>query len=306
MRRHCKCRPISHVCVMRAFALLLLLTSCASDPVTCRLEPLAVLPVAVEGNVPVTVALINGRPATLILDIGSDVTLLSRKAARRLGVAFDGRMGLSLAAAGGVTSASPAILHTLQLGTMGAPNVPVVISQGLPPPIDGVLGIDILAGFEVDLDGPNERATIYRARLCSGAAPNWTEPFTRLPTQQQRSGHLFVPAQLNGRTMMGLLDTGASRTTIGLKAAADAGLTKAELLHGPASRTVSLDADGIVVRPRRFRELRVGSDVIDRPILNVAALPEQAGDFIVGGDYLATRRVWIALATGSIFVSAAD
>lgn len=60
------------------------------------------------------------------------------------------------------------------------------------------------------------------------------------------------------------------------------------------------------MRPRRFRELRVGSDVIDRPILNVAALPEQAGDFIVGGDYLATRRVWIALATGSMFVSTAD
>lgn len=211
---------------MRAVALLLLLAGCAPDSVTCRLEPLTVLPVAVEENVPITIALINGRPATLILDIGSDMTLLSRSAARRLGVTFDRGRSLSLIAAGGVTSASPAVLHTLQLGTMGAPDVPVVVSQGLPPPIDGVLGIDILARFEVDLDGPNERATIYRARLCAGAAPNWTEPFTRLPTQQQRSGHLLVPAQLNGQTMIGLLDTGASRTTIGLKAAADAGLPR--------------------------------------------------------------------------------
>ena len=67
-----------------------------------------------------------------------------------------------------------------------------------------------------------------------------------------------------------------------------------------------MDSAGVVIRPRQFRELRVGNDVIDRPVLNVADFPLQSGDGIIGGDYLATRRVWIALATGSVFVMAAD
>ncbi len=294
---------------MKVLALLLLLAACApGEGVSgvCALQPAAALPVRLIGNVPVTVAVINGHPSALILDIGSDVTLLSRSAAMRLEVPWDDRLAVRLNGAGGQARASRTVLPELQLGAATVPDVRAVVGQGLRPPIDGVLGINVLVGFEMDLDVPHGVVTLYRARPCAGVGPNWTGPFTRLPTRQQRSGHLFVPAQLNGQPVIGLLDTGASRTTIGLQAAADAGMTEADLLHGPASVTQSLDAGGIVVRPRRFRELRVGTDVIDQPMLNVADLPPQAGDLIIGDDYLATRRVWIALATGSMFVSTAD
>ena len=296
---------------MKVLALLLLLAACASGgggatSGVCALEPVAVLPVRLIGNVPVTVAVINGRPSALILDIGSDVTLLSQGAARRLQVRWDDRLGVRLNGAGGQARASRTVLPELQLGAAIVPNVRAVVGKGLRPPIDGVLGINVLLGFELDLDVPHGLVMLYRARPCAGIEPNWTGPFTRLPTQQQRSGHLFVPALLNGQPVIGLLDTGASRTTIGLQAAADAGMTAGDLLRGPSSVTQSLDAGGIVVRPRQFRELRVGTDIIKGPVLNVADLPPQAGDLIIGDDYLATRRVWIALATGSMFISTVD
>jgi predicted aspartyl protease len=286
--------------------LILLLSACAMSATEgCALEPAGVLPVRLIGNVPVTVVGINGRPSALILDIGSDITLLGRAAARRLGVRFDEREGVQLSGAGGRTRASPAVLASVQFGDAVISNVGAVVGRGLRPPFDGVLGIDVLTAFDLDLDAPNGKVTLYRARppACAGAPPPWTEPQVRLRTEQEGAGYLFVPAVLNGQPLRALLDTGASNTTVGLPAAAAAGITPAELLRGPASVTQSLDSAGIVVRPRRFRELRVGEDVIPDPVLNVADLPPLAGDMIIGGDYLAARRVWIAIASGTVFVT---
>ncbi|MGI4954667.1 MAG: aspartyl protease family protein [Janthinobacterium lividum] len=295
---------------MKALALLLilLLSACAgrNGPV-CALEPAGVLPVWLIDNVPVTVIGINDRPAFLILDIGSDLTLLSRAAAMRLGVRFDNRLAVRLNGAGGQASASPAVLPEVQFGTAVLPNVRAVVGRGLRPPIDGVLGNNVLAGFELDLDAPKGTLALYRARppACAGTPP-WAVPFIRLPTEQDRNGDLFVRAALNGRPIRALLDTGASRSTVGLPAAAAAGLSAAALLRGPSSVTQSLDAAGIITRPRRFRSLQIGDEAVDDPVLNVADLPPTAGDMIIGSDYLGSRRIWIALASGTMFAALPD
>ena len=289
-----------------AALLVLLLSACAGGTGSlCALEPAGTLPVRLIGNVPVTVVGINNRPAALILDIGSDITLLSRSAAERLRVPFDGRLAVRLNGAGGQALAVPVALPAVQFGTAVLTDVRAVIGRGLRPPIDGVLGINVLSAFELDLDAPNGEVTLYRARppACASAPLPWAAPHVRLPTDQEPTGHLFVPALLNGRPVRALLDTGASRTAVGLPAAAAAGITETDLLRGPASVTQSLDAAGIVTRPRRFQELRVGDDVADAPTLNIANLPPQAGDMIIGADYLATRRTWISLATGSVYVA---
>ena len=100
----------------------------------------------------------------------------------------------------------------------------------------------------------------------------------RLPVEQEATGHLFVPATLNGQPMRALLDTGASRTTVGLPAGRRrAGITAADLLSGPASVTQSLDAAGIVTRPRQFASCGWAGTVVDAPVLNVADLPRRPG-----------------------------
>ena len=289
---------------MRVLILLLLLTACAGGPSDrCPLELAGILPVRLLGNVPVTVVGINGQPALFLLDTGSDVTLVRREAALRLGVPFNRKLGLRLRGAGGQAVANIAVLPVLQLGDAVVTDVRAVVGgEALPPAFDGLLGINVLAGFELDLDAPAGRLTVYRARACAGAPPPWTGPFTRLDTQQQPSGHLIAPATLNGRPVHAVLDTGASTTTVGPATAAEAGITPENLLRGPSSLTRTVSAGGIMVRPRRFRELRIGNDVIAEPVLNIAELPPETEDMIIGSDYLATRRVWIALGTGSVFV----
>ena len=115
---------------------------------------------------------------------------------------------------------------------------------------------------------------------------------------------MIVRADLDGRPVRGVLDTGASATIVSLPTARDAGVTLAELRGLPASRAVTLNAGGLEVRPRVFQNLRIGPDELASPTLLVADLPQGLGDVVIGGDYLATRRVWFSFVTGRVFVAA--
>ena len=64
-----------------ALTLALLLPACAIDPSgSCALQRVAELPLQVLGTVPLVTADINGRRANLVLDTGSDLTVLNRAA----------------------------------------------------------------------------------------------------------------------------------------------------------------------------------------------------------------------------------
>lgn len=291
---------------MKALLLLLLLAACAEGAGSCDLQRVAELPVEVVSTVPLVTAQINGRPARLVVDTGADTTALSRTAAHRLGVGWDERAPVGLGGAGGRGQAFATTLAGVELGGSTTPNVRALITNTLPPPIDGVLGINVLVGYELDLDVPHRRLVLYRARPCPAALPPWTAPYTRLPVQQQPGGRLYVSAELDTQPVFALLDTGASNTTVAPGPARDAGVTAAALRAAPAFRAQAFNEGGLVGREQRFRSLRVGNDVLDRPLLHIADLPAYAGEMIVGGDYLTTRRLWLSFIPGRAFVTSSD
>lgn len=292
---------------MKAMILLLLLAACAGPGGGgCALQMVADLPVSLVGGVPVVAAEINGRPATLVLDTGANITLLSGQAANRLGVPYDTRADVPLRGLARETRASRGVIPVLQLGETVVADLAVFVSPGLRLPFDGLLGINALVGFDLDLDVPRGTVALYRARPCAGALPPWTGTYTRLSVQQDGNGLLYAPVFLDGQPARALLDTGSSRSTFGVPAAADTGLRMADLRRGPAGLTRSVDSTATLVRPRQFRELRVGNDVLENPVFNVAEFPLSAGDGIIGSDYLATRRIWIAFAIGAVFTTTVD
>ena len=290
---------------MRALLLLLpLLSACAGDP-PCRLEKLAELPVRIEGHLPVLAVQINGQPAAMILDTGSDGTVLTRAGARRLGIPI-GAATATVNGAAGPETVGVGRLDSLALGGVVLPNVKAFLSDSPRPPIDGLIGIDVLVGYELELDLPHQRVALYRARSCVTAQPDWPAPYVQLPTQQQAgSGHLFVPVEVDGQGLRGLLDSGASASTLSLQSAEDAGMTRRRLATLPAIRSQTVNAAGLVLHLAHFHALRVGTDVVEEPVLAIGDLPPFAGDLLLGSDYLASRRVWFSFLLGRVFVQSA-
>ena len=258
------------------------------------------------GTVPLVTADINGHAVSLILDTGSNRTVLTSIAANRLGVTWDEGDPQETAGLGGTAQAFEATVSSLSLSGKVASDVKVLVAPELPPMIDGVLGLDVLTGYEVDVDMPHRHLVLYRARSCPKTSPPWTAPFARLPVEQQKSGHLLTHVELDGRSVLGLLDTGASRTFVGLAAAREASMTKAALRTDPTLSGYPNNGKGLAVHQRRFQTLKIGGDVLKRPNLYVAGLPSFTGDLIIGGDYLATRRLWLSVGTGQVFVTTDD
>ncbi len=288
---------------MRVLLILLLLSACQTAAESCRPERLAELPLRLLGKVPAVTAEINGQTATLLLDTGSDRTVLSRAAAARLGVA-ERAPGLALRGAGGEAASGKAVLDRLTLGGVALRSVPVLLANQPDAPLDGVLGIDFLVDYELELDVPHGRAALYRARSCATARPDWAGRVIALPVQQQAgSGHLFVSISVDGETLHGLLDTGATVSTLSLQAAEDTGLRAKVLDRQPRMRAQTMNAGGIVFRPVQFRELRVGADTVENPVLTVADLPPFAGDLLLGEDYIGKRKLWFWFRLGRVFVS---
>lgn len=294
--------------------LLALLAAACAGPApgasgdACALDRRAVLPVAVVQNVPLVGVHINGQPATLVLDTGANLTLLTETAARRLGLAREAGISVGTISAGGVGVASAARISGLTVGEVQVPArlvgvVPIALPQWAGGPVDGLLGTDLLAAYDVELDLPNGTVTLYRARPCLWAVPPWTGPYQLLEPRASPPGVLFVPMQLDGVGLTALLDTGTSLTVVTPRVAWAAGVPEAVLARAPVLRGITAGPNSLLTRAVRFHELRIGDEAWRGPGLLVGALPPTAGDALLGGDYLASRRVWLSFATGQVFVA---
>jgi predicted aspartyl protease len=281
------------------------LAGCEAGPEPgCRLERLAELPIEVVDNVPVVPVEINGRPARMVIDTGSDSTVLTRAAALRLGVA-EGVGTRSLRGAGGAETVGNARLATLRIGADLQKDIAVSIVDMQRLKADGLLGIDVLVDYELDLDVPNHRAGFYRARSCASARPDFPAGIIQLPARPQAgSGHMFVSLSVDGQPLRGMLDSGASTSTLSVQSAEDTGLNHRRLERLTATRGQALNRNGLVIRQATFREMQIGIDRMEHPRLTIADLPVFAGDVLVGEDYIGTRRIWFSFRIGRVFVAA--
>ena len=173
-----------------------------------------------------TNVVLNGVDLRLILDTGSAETIVSKAAAKRL--------GLSLNAAGyaygvgGSTSAYVFEARSFRIGRLSGTRLPLLVSDFDFPigalKADGLLGVDFLSAYDLDLDFKSRRARLFKVVSgCSSPAAVMAEPlyFAKLlygnasPTVQVRIGN---------ETVVAVVDTGAPDTAMFRGAARRLGL----------------------------------------------------------------------------------
>jgi len=294
------------------FLLVLGLAACASaDPKLsdCALIKLAEAPIEVRGTLQFVPARIAGQPVTLMVDTGAERTVLTEAAATRLGLKRDPRHVTQTYGIGGPSSSMDAALPDgLTLGGTRFPLDRVAVGHfaidhvpGAPP--DGLLGADLLLAFDMDLNLPAGRMTLWRARRCGPARPPWSVPAVEIDGIGSRRDRLLLPIVLDGAAGQAVLDTGAQSTTVSLGFARSAGVTDIMLATDPTAIAHGAAPNSVPVHVHHFAELRVGPAVIHDPVLPVVPVDASFGDALVGGDFLLGRRVWLAFATHQMFVT---
>ena len=287
----------------------LALTESLSTSGECPLVRFAEVPIEAHANLLYVRAEIDGAPLKLLLDTGAERTLLTETVVDRLRLPRDHQHATRTFGIGSPTASWDANLpHGLALGGTTFPVRTVTVgSFGMDKldggGADGLLGADILLAFDMDLDLPDGRLTLYRARRGCADAPPWSVPYVRIAGVTARRDRLLMPFLLDGVLGMAVLDTGAQLTSFSVRMAARTGLEEEQLANDPVVTAHGAAPDNVSVRIHQFRELRIGPAIMREPRLPVVPMSSGIGDALVGAEFFKGRRAWISFATQQVYVT---
>lgn len=294
--------------------LLLTLLMPGSGRANCEVESLAGIPLQIVGGTILVPVQINGVTGSFVLDTGAQRSVVTPDAVNRLGLARDEWVGTTMSGVGGVDRRPNANPRSLTLG--GVPLVRRTLSHDtsltvavLPNAragsivIDGLLGRDFLAQFDLDLDMPAHRLTLFRVSGCAGRFLPWAGNYATIPATVPAGDAIVVPVSIDGKDMRALLDTGASSSLIAAPGMYRLGLSEGGMAGDPSGQIGGVGPRLLTVRQHRFRSMRVGDQTLDSPAIWVEPVRlTPIVDMLLGGDWLAERHVWISYATRQLFV----
>ena len=246
------------------------------------------IPIDVSGRRCVVPVRLDGRVARMVLDTGAEISVITGAAMARFGLRRDPWVGTTLRGAGGLVERRANVdVGVAQLG--GVKLIQHPPGGGLSLPVtssdlggaDGLLGGDVLRHYVLDLDIPGGRLALH-------APDNAQRGNSAVKLQLLRGDLLLAPVQLDGRTLTGLVDTGASVSLINARGLYRLGLVPALQVHDPAVPMQAVGGESIV-RRRQFSELRIGALKVVEPTVLTETVPEAAYDLVLGLDVLARQ-----------------
>lgn len=204
----------SAACIVALFTILLSAGCAASSRSLSNQPPPGeeVRLVFVSAGVPVVEAVVNGRPARLLLDTGASVCILSPGLAKSLQLQASGRRDSFVDAAGrssqsgGSVRLDSLVLGSTDFGSVGAVIFDSPIFRGTG--IDGAIGLNLFAGRLLTIDYAK-----HRVLVSDGALPPPDGRDTLALTLGPGGGFAF-PVRVGGVAASVELDTGASGALI--------------------------------------------------------------------------------------------
>lgn len=292
-----------------------LLTGLGVGQAACLVQPRAEIGLDVVGGTILLPLQVNGITAHFILDTGAERSLVTTGSVPRLDLALDAWVGTTMRGVGGVERHPNANPRSLILGGIALQrrtlNRDTSLTVGTMPRteaegrhIDGLLGRDFLAAFDLVIDLPTRLLTLYDVQGCSGRFLPWSRSYTSVPVQNPAENALVVPVMLDGMPMRALLDTGASASLVGLPGMVRLGLSTNRLATDPSASISGQGPRLTVLHRHRFVAMQVGNETIKQPVYWVGPIRfTPIVDMLLGADWLAGKRVWISYATRQLFVA---
>ena len=165
---------------------------------------------------------INGRRANLLVDTGSNQIILNAAAAASFGVQTS-QGGLPYVQQTRINGQSLPVgfAQSLIAGGMSFGSTPVTLRKSSHSdtggtPIDGVLGLDVLARHKAVINCRTKLIffKVDQARQVDLSSVASEEKFTRIPLRREDNGALTVPCSIRGQPARLFVDTGAFLTIL--------------------------------------------------------------------------------------------
>lgn len=249
-----------------------------------------------ERGYPLIEVAVNGKgPFTMILDTAAGLTTVSTGLKDELELILLGRSPQPMQLAGG---AEPIDLYTLgfvSLAGMPAP-APITVILDAPlkyvKPARGILGMNVLARFSVDIDQPNRRMILSDLGTPPPPGADWQmAPFT-----PRYDDFIVVDVEISGVKAKAVIDTGANGTVVNDKLAAALGIVegapdvkRGRILVGGGA-TLKGKAGPLALGKARWSEIEVQATQL--PLFKAMEVDDGPA-MILGNNALSTIRLFI-------------
>ncbi len=272
----------------------------------CTAAPGTELPLTLRHRFLLVPASLDGGQTMLVVDTGAEATTVTPETAAGLHLASEPSRTMLLGVGGAVLSGGTVRLHRLVLGRLHvdglSPDVgrlPRLHGAGLP--VGGLLGLDVLGGYDIALDLPRRSMTLYAVPSCPGFVPPDYSAADGEELRRTRGRLLVIAVRIDGHPVRALLDTGARTSLLERDAAARLGVTGEALARDQVMRGSGIGAQAVALRRHRFGEVRVGGVAVRNMEVDIGPLPVPGVDMLLGADWLAGHVVWISRAAGRLF-----
>lgn len=308
-------RPIAHrpgcgFGLLVAGAVALLIAPGVAQAQPCSLAPATVIPLSLSRDhtkllVP---AAVDGKALLLVVDTGSQMTMLSAAALPDISQLHAHGMASGV---GGRAAVQSGEVRGMQLGSLHGGVTAAVTDQQFRlggQPVDGLLGMSVLGAYDVDFNLAGGQLRLF---LPQG---DCTHPSAFLhgvlpPIPERDDGEIEprleprVTVTISGQSFSALLDTGSSGTALFHRAADKLGLTEEVLSHDPTARVAGVGAE---IKPARLHvldEIDVGDVGLRHVKVAVFAMDSHEDfDMILGQDFIRQSHLWLSNSSHSLIL----
>jgi predicted aspartyl protease len=254
-------------------------------------------------------AKVNGKEAKFKIDTGALVTLLTLKSAKERELRIiDANATFTGAGGTGKIYGSP--VRRLQLGgsvDLSAQRL-VVIDLPILDGIDGLIGGDTLASTNAIIDYRQHKLHVPLKTASVDLQKASTEAGMLASKLEREGNYVFLTLNFGKEPIRLLVDTGATRTTIGTKVA---GRLKLQVKES-AERAVGAGDKAIAIQTAEIEALTVGKaqfrtvECVVMPLEYLAAYSKTEIDGILGADCLAAAGAVLSIADSTVVLPPHD
>jgi predicted aspartyl protease len=162
---------------------------------------------------------INGIDKKMLLDTGGYTSQLTPETVAELKLPKGGALGSSKYIGGNAAALGIASIADFRMGTMRAKDTSMMISPvpGLSAEADGLLANDLFLAYDLDMDFGHDKLNVISSDHCPGKVVYWKSDALAVVPMRISNGQYLINVTLDGRSLIALVDTGATRSTMGLK-----------------------------------------------------------------------------------------
>jgi predicted aspartyl protease len=284
---------------------------------SCPAEQAASLPLTLwKGKLLLPVG-INGAPQTIALDTGAGISTISTAVANAIDLPHDFDHAAELGGVGGRASVlyigqvDTLELDHLRLTHLAFPIADFDLKTQSGDPVAGLLGADVLRRYDLEIDVPAGRLTLWQTSACADPQPPWSTTGDPIPFDLDEGNHILVGLKVEGTHLTGVLDTGAPGLAVTDGAAFRTGLTEDALeadipIHGIGVNNRAWNGHLHRFETINFAGVTFHATQAEIIPSNMAARNDAliGADALIGMQLLQNMRLWISYRTKTLYMQA--